>query len=95
MVVQAMVLADKTLFVAGPSVKANNLPRRPIDVDPFAEALEAGRSGRLLAVSTNNGETLASYDLKNSPVFDGMAAANGRLYISSVDGRIICMSLSQ
>jgi len=95
MVVQAMVLADKTLFVAGPSVKANNIPRRPIDVDPFAEALEAGRSGRLLAVSTKNGETLAGYDLKNSPVFDGMAAANGRLYISSVDGRIICMSLSQ
>ena len=84
-----MVLADETLFVAGPSVKANNIPHRPSDVDPFAEALEARRGGSLLAVSANNGKTMADYDLKSSPVLDGMAAANGRLYISSVDGRVL------
>lgn len=93
-VVRAMVLADETLFVAGPSVpvEVNKIPRQPTDVDPFAEALEIGRGGSLLAVSANNGKTLADYDLKSSPVFDGMAAANDRLYISSVDGRIVCMS---
>jgi hypothetical protein len=94
-VVQAMVLTDKTLFVAGPTVKVNEIPRQPSDADPFAEALEVGRSGRLLAVSADNGETLAGYDLKHSPVFDGMAAANGRLYLSCVEGRIVCMSPSQ
>ncbi|MHC4539530.1 MAG: outer membrane protein assembly factor BamB family protein [Planctomycetota bacterium] len=97
MVVQAMVLADETLFVAGPSVtvEVNNIPRQPTDADPFAEALEARRGGSLLAVSANNGQALADYDLKSPPVFDGMAAANGRLYISSADGGIVCMSPSQ
>ena len=90
--VRAMVLADETLFVAGPSVKVNKIPRRPTDVDPFAEALEARGGGTLLAVSPNDGEILVDYYLKSFPVFDGMAAAYGRLYISMKDGSVICLT---
>ena len=92
MVVQAMVLADETLFVAGPTVESNRIPQQPTDADPFAEALEARRGGNLLAVSANKGKTLADYDLKSSPVFDGMATAYGRLYISMKDGSVLCLA---
>ena len=87
-----MVLADETLFVAGPTVESNRIPQQPTDADPFAEALEARRGGNLLAVSANNGKTLADYDLKSSPVFDGMATAYGRLYISMKDGSVLCLA---
>ena len=92
MVIQAMVLANETLFVAGPPVESNRIPQQPIDADPFSEALEARGCGKLRAVSADNGKTLADYDLKSSPVFDGMATAYGRLYISMKDGSVLCLA---
>lgn len=91
-VARAMVLAGETLFVAGPSVKVGEIPNKPTEVNPIADALEAKQGACLLAVSGNDGRTLADYDIKSAPVFDGMAAADGRLYISCVDGRMVCMS---
>jgi len=41
-------------------------------------------------MSAEDGEKLAEYRLDSPPMFDGMAAANGRLYISAVDGTIVC-----
>ena len=38
-----------------------------------------------------DGEKLAEYKLPAPPVWDGMAAARGRLFISTVNGDIICM----
>ncbi len=84
LLVRAMVLADKTLFVAGPP----DLPDR--DDDGLA-ALQGGKGGVLWAVSTTDGEKLAEYKLDSPPVFDGMIAANGQLYISTRDGRVLCM----
>jgi hypothetical protein len=52
-----------------------------------------GRKGAVLcAVDKASGTQLAKAQLPSSPVFDGMAAANGRLYISLKDGRVMCMS---
>ncbi len=92
MVVKAMVSADETLFVAGPRVESKGIPQEPADANPFAEAMEAKGGGSLLAVSASNGKTLADYDLRSSPVFDGMAAAYGRLYISTQGGSIVCVA---
>jgi hypothetical protein len=44
----------------------------------------------LAVVSTADGQTLREYPLEAEPVFDGMAAAYGRLYLSLKDGSIIC-----
>ena len=88
---QAMVLAGKTLFVAGPPNPVAEIPHEPAAVDPLAEVLESSTGGRLLAVSTTTGKTLAEYELQSSPVFDGMAAAYGRLYLSTKNGAIVCM----
>ena len=77
-----MVLAGDTLFAAG-------TPDVIDERDPWA-AYEGRRGGRLLAISAQNGELLAQYDLDAPPVLDGMAAARGRLLISTTDGRVLC-----
>ena len=46
----------------------------------------------LMAVSASDGAELARYELDSPPVFDGMAAANGRLYLSLENGRLLCMA---
>jgi len=81
--VRAMTLADRTLFVAG-------LPDTMDPKDPAA-ILEGRGGGVLWAVSTTDGKKLASVNLDTPPVFDGLIAANGRLYMSLADGRLICL----
>ena len=54
-------------------------------------APESEQAALLLAVSTSDGTELAQHQLDASPVFDGMAAASGRLYISLENGHLVCM----
>lgn len=83
LLVRAMVLADKTLFVAGPPEVS--------DSDEPTTAFDEHTGGLLRAVSTTDGQKLAEHTLDAPPVFDGMIAANGRLYLSTIDGRISCL----
>ncbi len=82
--VRAMVLAGDTLFVAGPPdvVYAN---------DPLM-ALEARTDGCLWAASAATGKVLGRYALEAPPVFDGMIAANERLYVSTASGKLSCLA---
>jgi hypothetical protein len=78
----ALVLAGETLFLAGPRDSA----------DP-AEALAslAGERGAVLqAVSAADGKTISQWELDSLPTFDGLIAANGRLLLSTEDGRLSC-----
>ena len=47
--------------------------------------------GILLQVDATSGEILSQTDLPASPVFDGMSAAGGRLYMSLENGGVICL----
>jgi len=78
---QAMVLAGDVLFAAG----------TPDVVDPEEPwaAYDGRRGGLMWAVSTEDGSRLAEYKLDAPPVYDGMAAADGRLYISTADGKVV------
>lgn len=95
---RAMVLANKTLFVAGPPdvVDEEEATSRPYDADIQAKlkeqtAILAGQKGSLLwAVSATDGNKLAEYKLDHLPVFDGMIAANEKLYIATTDGKVTC-----
>jgi hypothetical protein len=78
----AMVLAGNTLFLAGPP---NVIP----EDDPYA-ALEGRRGAKLWAVSASDGGRLSEQHLEAVPIFDGMAAAEGRLFISTEGGEVIC-----
>ena len=90
--------ADKTLFVAGPPdiIDEEEVFSRP-DAGGLGEKLREqtaaleGRKGALLwVVSASDGKKLAQYNLESVPVWDGMAAANGRLYLSMKNGRVLC-----
>jgi len=93
-----MVLADETLFIAGPpdvvdeeeSLAAFALPDTQEQLARQTAVLEGSEGALLWAVSTD-GTKLAEHKLKGIPVFDGMAAAGGRLYMATTDGQIICM----
>ncbi len=55
------------------------------------DALEPGTNGLLAAFDASTGEKLAQYELEAPPVWDGIAAARARLYLSLSNGAIICM----
>ena len=80
---RAMVLARDRLFVAG-------WPDVVDDADPCA-APEGRKGGVLWAFSKADGKLLAKSELKSPPVFDGLIAADGRLYLATVDGAVRCM----
>jgi len=46
--------------------------------------------GGLTVLAAGNGKVLATHDLP-APVWDGMAAAGGRLFVSTMDGKLICL----
>ena len=81
--IQGMVLAGETLFVAGPP-----------DVVPKDDPLAAyeGRAGCILqAVSASTGGKLSELSLEAPPVFDGLIAAGGRLYLVDRAGGVRCL----
>ena len=79
--VVAMVVAGPTLFVAGS-------PDVVVSGDPWA-ALDGRKGGLLWAVAAADGKTLAQHTLDSPPVFDGMAAADGALYLATVSGGVL------
>ncbi len=98
--VRAMALAGKTLLIAGPpdlideekafaALGRKDEPTRKRLAEQDA-ALEG--SSLLRAVSTADGKTLFEAKLAAPPVFDGMAAASGRVYVSLLDGRVVCLA---
>jgi len=99
MMVRAMVLAGRTLFVAGPedlldeeeAFQKYPLPAAQKQLAAQKAALAGERGALLHAVDADTGRTLAELRLDSPPVFDGMSAAGGRLFLSTTDGRVICL----
>jgi hypothetical protein len=94
-----MVLADKTLFVAGPpDVTEQGAPKsfllaNPLSEKELDEALAAWNSERgalLWAVSAQDGRRLSARALESPPVWDGMAMAKNRLFLSLQNGYVQC-----
>jgi len=98
LLVRAMVGAHDTLFMAGPPdvLDETKLHGRLLQPEVIAnleqqQAAVDGKLGAILwALSCADGKKLAEYRLDAPPVFDGMAAANGKLYISAIDGKLTC-----
>ncbi|MHC4502948.1 MAG: outer membrane protein assembly factor BamB family protein [Planctomycetota bacterium] len=98
-IVRAMVLAGETLFVAGPpDVVDEKKMWGHSNEDMFVtkmreqvDALEGKQGGVLWAVSTKDGTKLSELKLESLPAFDGMIAAGGRIYLSTTDGKVLCM----
>jgi hypothetical protein len=60
--------------------------------DDLGKAYEGRMGGVLWAASAATGEKIAEIRLDAPPVWDSLAVANGRLFISLQDGRVVCMS---
>jgi outer membrane protein assembly factor BamB len=98
--VRALVLSNKTLFVAGPP---NVVDEEAIFFDPNSaytqqrlneqnDLLNGKDGARLWAVSTDSGKKLTEYRLDSLPVWDGMIAANGKLFLATMNGQVISFS---
>jgi len=98
--VRAMVLTDNTLFIAGPpdvvdeeqSLKTFDQAETQKQLARQTAVFEGAEGALLWAVSATGGKKLAEYKLDSVPVFDGMAAANGRLYLAMKNGQVICLA---
>jgi len=94
-----MTMTGKTIFIAGPPdlideevvLKRFNEKEIKAQLHKQAAAL-AGKEGVLLAISAEDGGQLAEYKLDFLPAWDGMAAANGKLYMSTLDGQVVCFA---
>jgi hypothetical protein len=84
--VRALLLAgtaEKRLFVAG-------VPDR-VDADDPLASIEGRRGAKLLVLDAATGRKMTECDLDAPSVWDGMAAARGRLYVALANGDIVCL----
>ncbi len=97
-IARAMTLAGDKLFVAGPPdlLDEETIFARPFDARIIERAkaqqaaIDGKKGAKLQVISTTNGERLNEIQLDTTPVFDGMAAANGKLYLSTTGGSVVC-----
>ncbi|MGB5337060.1 MAG: PQQ-binding-like beta-propeller repeat protein, partial [Woeseiaceae bacterium] len=98
LLVKSLAVTDETVFVAGSPdvVETEELTGDgALELSNPQEVLDAwnGKKGGMLwAVSRKDGSKQAAYELGSPPVFDGMAVAQGSLYLSTTDGRVLCFS---
>jgi outer membrane protein assembly factor BamB len=81
--VTAMAVGGRTLLCAGTP--------DALDPDEPWAAYRGRRGGMLLALATEDGTTSDEMKLDAAPVYDGMAVAGGHLYLSTVDGTLLCI----
>ena len=97
--VTAMALADRTLFIAGPpdlldeEAAWKNIyePKTLQNAEAQLKALQGAKGSALWALSAETGEKLSECALPSAPIYDGMAAAYGKLYVALADGSVVCL----
>ncbi|MEZ6040169.1 MAG: LamG-like jellyroll fold domain-containing protein [Planctomycetaceae bacterium] len=102
--VRAMVLAGSNLFIVGPpdiideESTFQQLSERDPEVQTLLkqqdDALEGVAGGKLLAVRTDTGEVEHELQLDTLPAWDGLSGAQGQLFLTTLDGRVMCFGKS-
>ena len=57
----------------------------------FAAGADGENGAAVMAFAVKDGADLGRCKINSEPVFDGLIAANGRLYLSARDGHVICL----
>ncbi|NQT40215.1 MAG: hypothetical protein HQ581_22170, partial [Planctomycetes bacterium] len=97
LLVRAMVKAGDTLFVAGPADIVNEeqvlkpTAAARAQLDQQAQLFTGSDGSHLWAVSADDGSKLTEIKLDDLPIFDGLIAAGGRLYMATVNGKVVCL----
>ncbi|MEF8788182.1 MAG: PQQ-binding-like beta-propeller repeat protein, partial [Planctomycetota bacterium] len=81
--VEAMVQAGDRLYLAGPPDLEGGTKAR--------DAIRGLQGARFRVVSAADGRKISSRELEEAPVFDGLIAAYGRLYMATQQGTLICL----
>ncbi len=97
--VRAMTKAGDRLFVAGPpdlldedaAFTARLTPHWEAQFQAQDDANRGARGALLLAVSASSGQILAEYAMADLPLWDGLAAANGQLFLATENGKLLCL----
>ncbi len=99
-ITRAMAMAGNGVFISGPpdSIDEEYAFERMTQKDQaiyqeLAEqdaALEGKRGAKMWLVNKDTGKMQSEFILKSPPVWDGMAIAQGRLYVATVDGKVAC-----
>jgi hypothetical protein len=95
---RSVIKAGEVIVAAGvPKVLDENaLHESPDDEKLLAAAVEqqtaldGGRGGVMLVVNAATGEVVEQRKVASGPVWDGVAAAGGRLYMATMDGKLVC-----
>jgi len=92
LIVRAMVLTKDKLIVAGPP----DLRRKESGILAYSNEEDSlasikGKKGVMLqVVDIADGRTVSEQNLDAMPVFDGMSAAHGRVFVSLKNGEVQC-----
>ncbi len=97
-IARAMVGANDKLIIAGPPDVLDEtrfygrfrLPEVDVQVRKQEAAVNGARGGTMRTMSAGDGKKIAEIPLALPPVFDGLIAANGKLIMSTIDGRVVC-----
>ena len=97
--VRGMVLAGDQLFIVGPpdiideEQTFQQLTEQDEEVQQLLsrqdEVLRGDDGARLLSVDSFTGEVRHEVKIDSLPTWDGLAGANGRLYLTTLDGRVM------
>jgi outer membrane protein assembly factor BamB len=82
--VKSMVVTPDQLIISG-------APDMVDPQDPLG-AFEARKGGRVWTISSKDGRKLQEHKLDSPPVFNGMAVARGRLFVSQRNGKVVCLA---
>ncbi len=82
----------KALLVAGDRVFVACRPGALAGINLYTMAMADGPdNGEVRVYSAADGKELGRINLGARPRFDGMAATEGRLYVSAEDGKVLCL----
>jgi hypothetical protein len=98
--VRAMTLAGFRLFIVGPPdiIDEEKTFKGLSESDPLVQellakqdaVLDGEQGGQLLVVNTIDGSIEHKIDLQALPAWDGLIGANGQLFLSTLDGQLMC-----
>ncbi|MFK8114674.1 MAG: PQQ-binding-like beta-propeller repeat protein [Rubripirellula sp.] len=98
--VRGMVLGGSKLFIVGPpdiideEATFKQLAEDDKEVQTLLAAQDDSLNGKdgaqLLSVNIDTGEIENRVQLKSLPAWDGLAGANGSLFLSTLDGTVMC-----
>ena len=96
-----MALSGLRLFIVGPPdiIDEEATFTQLAEDDPAVQqllaqqdaVLEGEEGSRLLVVNTATGEADQQIGLDTLPTWDGLIGANGKLFMTTLDGQVICL----